>query len=432
MEEANKLSTIMECNAGYALKEDNGQEIAKGACNLLLDSEKLTILPESGEPLLIPFRDIIRIKKGNYRMEIELVSRENITLFDLGYKFEDFYRNFSNLNNEVVLNDLLMTEALIKSGVEADFNYIDENKIEKPKGSCELRIYETGLVIISEEGDFIRIPHSDLTQVQNENYKLVLKTDYGESYIFSKMGIELDKCFKALNEMVNALSTKTQMSLKELFPNYDSSIIRKTARLMKDGRAARRVDIDAISPGIWHELEKRLEVYGIHKEYEYLKSIAQAERICIGIKRGLMGDLTGEYIWFLAPIFNSDPAQPGNAIAMEAAGIEGGGKATYFFKITEPDKYLGLKNIDDMRIETDNAIKKINRDLISINFRREPIYLSDEQLQAPEYLKYRRAIEKIPALRELRHFFIGRTIHYSSDQWKNAVMQLLENNARVR
>jgi len=103
-----------------------------------------------------------------------------------------------------------------------------------------------------------------------------------------------------LNDLIKALSVKTQLALEELLPIYDSSVIRKIAKLMKDGRAARRFDIEAISPGIWTELENKIDSFGIKEQYEYLKSIGQAERTCIGIKRGLMGDLTSEYYVFSA------------------------------------------------------------------------------------------------------------------------------------
>lgn len=427
--EENQLPIIMQCAASYLLREDDGQEIAQGASNLLLDAEKLSILPVSGEPLLIAYRDIIQIVRTNYRIVVRLVSKESLNLFDLGYKFEDFLRIFSNLNNNNTLKDLLMNESILKAGVEAVFMYFDENNVEKGHGQCELRIYETGLVIITEDGDFIRIPYSDVASIRVENYSLVLSTDYEELYQFSKMGQELDKCHKILNDSLNNLATKTQMSLKELFPAYDSLVIRKTARLMKEGRAARRMDIEAISPGLWVELENKLEGFGIKEEYEYLKSIAQAERMCIGIKRGLMGDLTGEYLWFLAPIFNSDPAQPGNAIAMEATAPEGSGRATYIFKIAERDQYLNLKNLEELRAEADKALKRINRHLITVNFRREPIYLTDEQLNSTSYAGYLRTIAKIPSLRELRRLFIGRVMHHSPEQWKVAIMQLLESNA---
>ena len=428
MDEDNKLPTIMECTASYLFSEDDDRQISQGDNDLLLDTEKLTVLPTSGEPLLIPYRDIIQLSKAGYKINVNLVSKEKLTIFNLGFKYEDFFRNFSKLNNEVILKDLLMNETIHKSGVAADLAYIDANKSEKALGQCELRIYETGAVIINGDGNFIRIPYNDLARIHVDNYQLILDTDYDDSYIFSKMGKELDMCFKMLNDLMKALSVKTQLSLQELLPTYDSSVIRKIAKLMKDGRAARHMDIDVISPGIWTELEKKLDTFGVKEEYEYLTSLGQPERICIGMKRGLIGDLTGEYIWFLVPIFNVDNTQPGNAIAMEATAVEGSGKATYFFKITDSGIYKNLKNQEELQVVVDKSLKQINRDLITVNFRREPIYLTDEQLNSTTYVAYRRAVSKVPALQELRRLFIGRVIHNSPEQWKEAVTKLLKSN----
>jgi len=425
MEEDNKLPIIMECTASYLFSGDDDRQISQGASDLLLDAEKLTVLPTSGEPLAIPYRDIIQLSKAGYKINVDLVSKEKLIIFNIGFKYEDFFRNFSDLNNEVILKDLLMNETIHKSGVAADLGYIDADKSEKALGQCELRIYETGVVIISGDGNFIRIPYNDLARIYVDHYKLILDTDYDDSYVFSKMGKELDICFKMLNDLIKALSVKTKLSLQELLPIYDSSVIRKIAKLMKDGRAARHMDIDAISPGIWTELEKKLDTLGVKEEYEYLASLGQPERICIGIKRGLMGDLTGDYIWFLVPIFNVDTAQPGNAIAMEATAVEGSGKATYFFKITDQSIYKNLTNLEELQAMVDKSLKQMNRDLIMVNFRREPIYLTDEQLDSKTYVAYRRAVSKIPALQKLRRAFIGRVIHNSPEQWKEAVNQLL-------
>jgi hypothetical protein len=430
MEAENKLPMIMQCPGSFVLTEDGNQEITRGEGNLILDAEKLTLLPISGETLLIPYRDIIQITEVNYRIEVKLVSKESLTLFNLGYKYEDFFTNFSNLNNEVMLKDLLMNETILKSGLKAQATHIDENKIGQAQGQCELRVYETGLVIITQGDNFTRIPYSDMARLRLENFTLYVDTDYDETYLFSKMGRELDSCYRMLNDLINKLSQNTQMTLRELFPQFDSSIIRKAARLMKDGRAVSRSDIEAISPGLWEQLEKKIDVLGLKEEYEYLKSVAQAEKMSIGIKRGLMGDLTGEYIWFLAPIFNIDPVQPGNAIAMEAASGDSSGRATYFFQITDRNRYSSFKTMQDLDTEVEKALKRINRHLIAVNFRREPIYLTDEQLNSAAFAGYRRAVAKIASLRELRRLFIGRIMHHSAEQWKGAVMQLLWSNVK--
>ncbi len=431
MNEENKQKIIMECSASYSLNDASGQEIGKWDAQVRLDEENISVLPKFGEALFFSLRDILEIFVGEYKIHLTLSSKEKLTLFNLSYKYEDFLRVLSKLRNEILLKDMLMQETLRKSGVEAEFVYFDESGKEKQKGECEPRLYETAIVMIPEKGELVRIPYSDILEIRDEDFTLTITTDFGEKFVLSKMGRQFDPFTKTLSDLINELSLKVQSSLKELLPKSDPSVIRRTARLMKEGKAARRSDIESISPELWAELEKKLEVSGIKEEYDFLKSLAQKEKMCIGLKRGLLGDLTGEYIWFLIPIYSTNPDEPGNVVAMEAISGEGGGKATYFFRIVSRKEYPNFKNIEDLHKEIDNFIRRINRCMLAINFRREPIYLPDERLEDPQYQKYQFAIQKMPALRELRHLFIGRVIHSSPEQWKQDVIDLLKFNVTI-
>lgn len=428
MNEENKQIIIMECSLGYSLSDERGQKTASGDAQAQLDEENLSILPKFGEALFLSLRDILEISEGDYKIHLTLTSKEKLTLFNLGYRYEDFLRVLSKLRNEILLKDMLMHETLRKSGVEAELVYFDEIGNEKQRGKCEPRLYETALVVIPEKGELVRIPYSDILEIRDVDFTLAIATDFGEKFVFSKMGRQFDSITKTLSGLINELSLNVQSSLKELLPKSDPSIIRRAARLMKEGKAARRSDIESISPELWAELEKKLEDAGIKEEYDLLKSLAQKERMCIGLKRGLLGDIAGEYIWFLIPIYSTNQKEPGNAVAMESISGEGGGKATYFFRIVSRRHYPNFKNIDDLHKEVDNFIKRINRCMLAINFRREPIYLPDERLEEPQYQKYKFAIAKIPALRELRQLFIGRVIHRTPEQWKQDVIDLLRFN----
>ena len=430
MVEENQPIIILDCSATYSLRDLDGQETAKGDCKARLDTENLSILPKMGEPLYFPFRDTQQITGSEYKIESFFTSHEKLTISNLGYNYENFLRSYITLYNEIIIKELLMNETLVKVGVAADYVYIDENKVQKDQGQCELRLYETALVIISREGGFIRLPYSDLTNLHEENYRLLVDTEYGESYAFSKMGKELDSFNRTLSERVNALILKSQSSLKEILPRFDPSVIRRAARFMKEGRAASRTALDTVSIDLWKELENKLDILGIKPEYDYLKSLGQVNSICIGIKRGLMGEMTGEYIWFLVPIFSLNSAEIGNAIAMEATSTEGSGRATYFFKIVNRQEYGNFKNITDLQSATDKAIHCINRCMNIINFRREPIYMPNSQLDLRENIKYRYAVSKIPALQELRRLFIGRVAHYSLQQWQQDIRDLLSFNIR--
>ena len=70
----------------------------------------------------------------------------------------------------------------------------------------------------------------------------------------------------------------------------------------------------------------------------------------------------------------------------------------------------------------------LNRCMIEINFRREPIYFTDDQLSDPKFIHYKYAVQEIPSLQTLRDLFIGRVMHYNVDQWKSDVAALLKFN----
>ena len=221
---------------------------------------------------------------------------------------------------------------------------------------------------------------------------------------------------------------------------------------MKDGKAARSSDIKSVAPAMWADIEKMLEQTAIWDEYQYLKSLAREDKIAVGIKRGLIGNLTGNYLWLLIPIYGKNP-EFGNAVALEAVrltadegdsstggnlaeeeiGATTSGNATYFFRIVGRNDYLRLaSNLAELDTTIDSIIRRTNQLMLDINFRREPIFLSDEQLAEAKYSRYRYATQKISSLRELRQLFIGRIIHSTFEQWKSDVSELLLFNMTAK
>ena len=146
----------------------------------------------------------------------------------------------------------------------------------------------------------------------------------------------------------------------------------------------------------------------------------------LGIKRSLVST-EEDYIWFLMPLLGKE----GNAMAMEATSGPSGGRATYFFRIAPRDRYPGMDK-GARREAAEECMDLLTAGLQEINFRREPIYLKDEQLAAPQYSRYRFSIALIPSLRELRARLIGRVAHTSPEEWTAKVGQLLAFNASAK
>lgn len=422
---------VIECSMSYTLVDGNGKQVATGECKGTINKEYLTIYPKFGSILPFHLRDIDQIETQDYRITLPIISNEKLILFDLGQCYEDFARILAGLRNDVIIKDLLMNETVRKPDVNMEFAYYDEKGNEKQKDAGKIRLYETGLVIIPQKGEVLRVPISDITIVSDDKYSIKITTELGEQFLFQKMGSEFDGFLKEFRDTYNELQTKAVSSIKALFPAIDSLSLRRVAALMREGKAAERADIEAINPRLWQALEKRIAIAGLNESYNFLKELGRQERIAIGFKRGLMGDLTGEYVWFLVPIYGATEKSYGNAIVMEAAeptSEESGGKATYFFKIVNRQDYPAFKTIEELDTETDKLIKRINRCMLDINFRREPIYLSDERLEEADYVKYKIALQRIPSLLLLRKLYIGRVIHSSPEQWKSDAMDLLRFN----
>ncbi len=424
---------LIECPMDYSLSDDGGL-INGGNSVGRIDDKNVSIIPKIGEPILFSPREILEFSEGDYTINLTLTSKEKLVLSKLGGNFENFSRILSKARNEVIIKDMLMYESMRIGGLKGSYEFNGKS------GNCELRLYDSGLVVVVERGEPIRVHYSNITGVAPEDYAITLIMENGGKLTISKMGSQLDPFKKALNDAMNELNLKAQDLIKSVAPQADSSMARRAARLMRDGKAARKADLDVISPFIWHGLEKKIEEIGILEEYKFLRSLAQQEKMCVGLKRGLMGDFTGDYLWILAPV------QGSNAIVLEAVAVgegesveplasategsepapenteeasAGSGRwATYVFRAAD-----GGANIDQF-------VKTLNDCMLSINFRREPIFLSDADLELPKNINYWYSVQKLPSLRELRGLFVGRVIHVNKEQWQKGVKDVIGSAAK--
>jgi hypothetical protein len=391
--------------------------------------------------MLFSYADIAEISDHDYKVDLYLTSKEKLSLWGLGYQYEDFLFQLFRLRNELLLKYLLMEESLLQAGFEAQFARLDSNRQMIQTGNCEIRLYETALVVLPQKGEPIRLPYCYISQVNKADYKLAVTSESGEKTEFSMLGEKLDPLAKALSDAFNKMMLRTQENIKELIPDTAPSNVHKLATSMKDGRAAKRKDIEQLSPEFWRLLTKKIEKAGISKEYEFLDSLAAKDQVCVGLKRGLMGDLTGSYTWLLIPLRHAGSNRLNNAVALESFITKDDSQekeedqtpatagATYFFRTMGRKEYAQAKD-EDLTRELENFTNNINRCMIDINFRREPIILSEDQLKSAKYIQYWFATAKMPSLNTLRKLFIGRVIHSSPEQWKNDVTSLLAFNAK--
>jgi hypothetical protein len=453
----------MEVGLNYKLYDEEANIKNEGEARAIFDDQFLTLAVMFGDPMLFAYTDIVGISDYDYKIDLFLTSKEKLSLWGLGYQYEDFLFQLYKLRNELMLKYLLIDESLLKGGFEAQYKQLDPNGQTNRTGNCEIRLYDTAIVVLPQKSEPIRLPYCYITNVNKKDYSLKITNEFLEKFEFTQLGQNFDPLAKALSEALNKMILRTQQNIKELIPEANPLVINKIASLMKDGRAAKRKEIELQSTDFWRRLTKKIDEAGITKEYEFLNSLAARDRVCVGLKRGLMGDLTGTYIWMMFPLLNPGTNRLSNTIAMEAfnppnnigeskkqqsrsedaeseaeeetsknldeeqkPAVTG---ATYFFRTMGRIEYAQKKD-EDLVIELENFTKNINRAMIDVNFRREPIFLSTEQLDSNKYVHYRYAIARMPSLRMLRSLFIGRVIHSSPEQWKSNVASLLAFNTK--
>jgi hypothetical protein len=123
------------------------------------------------------------------------------------------------------------------------------------------------------------------------------------------------------------------------------------------------------------------------------------------------GDGLEVVYWFFFPLA-AKPGSPPTRLAWEATSR--GGRATYVFRL-------------DGRVAVGDTTDNVNRALIALNFRREPIYLDTATLESElRYRHYAIALRKVAELARLRDAFVGRAIHTSVSAWTTTLDGLLK------
>lgn len=417
-QEPNKESSesnakLFETKAVYAIYKADGSVLENGQTKLILKEQEVSLTPENGKALSVNLHDIIDSNIADYKILLRLASGSGIELSQLGYDFEDFSKAFNKARNAILAQEMMMQEPTDKGRLECRVS-----RGGKDLGVCQIQFYETSFLVAPEHEPLFKVYYGDVDNFQAQDYTISLEIG-GSKVELSKLGEKFDYASKIISSGLNTLSLNMQQQIKEMILDLDPLVARELADLMRDGRAVSQIQVQARAANAWEKIENFLSTTGIKEEYDYLKKISGQEAY-IGIKRGMMGSLTGQYVWFLVPLVSS------NAIALEAVSQENSSRATYFFRLVERSEFAEKK--EKLPTLAKDLADTINRCLRAINFRREPIYLPEEKLQEPKYWKYRFAISNHPELKVLRALFIGRVMHRSNEQWQKDVAALLEFN----
>jgi len=233
LNEKDKEKKVLESTAKIILKSQDVVQISETPAKIILEQESFSIFPENWGTYLFSYREVIDVIPEDYQLKLSLNKGQELIISQLGYQYEDFTRIFIKLRNETILKDLLFQETLKKSGLEADFLYLDESGLEKQKGKAEFKFYQTALVVLPKRGELIKIPFSDISEIKTDNFQVEMKIEKNGKIIISKLGEKFDLFKETLKSCLNEIVLNVQNFIKGIWPEIDFSTLNKISSLIK-------------------------------------------------------------------------------------------------------------------------------------------------------------------------------------------------------
>ena len=324
-------------------------------------------------------------------------------------------------------------------------------------GAAEFRLYKSNLGVLATDSLSFQWRLADLDAVKADarTYQAVLESGSNALRIF-ELGKRTEEFANKIRETTNALLANGSKALHAAFPFLNPDQLQAVSKLLREGSSAPVAKLNAVHPQMGAALEKNAVDATLKPYYDDLIRRTASGMLYAGFKiirpedkeDGAMGkddqtsadaapELTGALdaegapdaddagpqalYWFFFPIAaKAGSSECSNVVAWEASSASG--RATYFFRLFEPGDLSKLKD----PAAVDASIRRLNRVLGMLNFRRRPIYLSDVELQTdPRFHRYAIAARRIPELRQVRASLIGRAIHSSFDAWQAQAANLL-------
>jgi hypothetical protein len=447
----------------------DGTPAQGGACRVTFEAETLTLAPAAGAPIAFDLGDIDLFVPGDYELTLTLYTRKRIVLNQFGKAFQNLCHDLLEAYRQRLVACLLLEDleeiARFDGRAQLTSAALPSRSFSSP---AEFRLYKSNLAVLPTQatGFQWRLADIDAVRFDEANYAVVLESA-DERLMVTKLAKRTREFAERLEDSTSQLSRQSAEILHDIFPFLDPDQFQQAARLMKEGHAAPLGKLKAIHPKTEQALVANVVDARLKPYFDALLTHVPPGWLYAGFKLireeeeepaeqpeekppeetpAAAPETPEEQIeepaeapteeapregeqpilhWFFFPLATKPGAKlPANLVAWEATSK--GGRATYFFRLLPPEEARQLDDPTKAPAAVETAIQQLNRALVLLNFRREPIYLSDDKLELqPRYRRYAIACRKIPELGRLRASFLGRSIHTSLTAWKKQVDRFL-------
>ncbi len=421
-----------------------GAPLAEGVCRLSFEDETLTLTPAQGAALECDLADIDAFSPGEYELSLKLYTGRTMLLRHFAKDFQNLCRTLLEAWRARTIKCLLLED--LREIARFDGSAQLDGADGSFSGRAEIRLFGSNLAVLPENALAFSWRYADIDSLDFDDATYTLGLRSGQDrLILTRLAKRTRELTDRLQEGMMNVAEKSASRVHELFPFLNPDQAQRVAGLMREGRAVAVSKLDSIHPKVEGALIGNTVDAKLRPYFDQLKAMAAEDGYFGGFKfirpeaveeedeesdedtgpdsGGTVAEETGteaqgveekadsvlHFFFFVLKTAASGGA-PGIA-AWEATTH--GGRATYFFRLPA-------------QTSTDEAVARLNRAIVLLNFRREPIYLPDDSLESqPRYRRYAIACRKIPALRQLRSSFLGRATHTSPETWANQVQSIL-------
>ncbi len=433
----------------FEYSDERGSVAHDGPCRVEFDDCTISIVSPPAPPLAFDLGDIDVLTAGDYDLSLALYTGRRITLAQFGKSFQNLVHDLVAAWRDRLVACLLLGDlpeiARFEGGV----------RLEGPAGplaaAAEIRLYETNIAVLPLDAAAFqwRLADVDACAFDEAAYGVRLEAN-GRRLLVSKLAKRTGEFRERVEEALRVLDAKSARLLHDVLPYLTPDQLGSVSRLMREGRSAGVAALASIDRRIERTVVDNIVDARLRPYFDRLATRAGQGEVRVGFKlirpegeedagEGAEMDAaedaaappleaaegaappaaqgTPVLVWFFFPLATAPGARP-SLLAWEATSRAG--RATYFFRLgPRADAGAGGSDIDA-------AVDRITRALVALNFRRAPIYLPDDRLQAnPAYRRYAIAARKLAEVRDLRAAFAGRAIHTSLDAWQKQVDQIL-------
>lgn len=340
---------------------------------VVADVDALVIENPAAPTRSIDWVEMDRVVEGDHRVELTLADGSTVALGGLGATHDRFMDELRVARRRARFAALTITTG------DPAVSYLSRAS----SGAVDVHLYDRVLVCEPRDGSPTVVPYSLIERVRRDGYSITITAVGLEPLTITALGVKTDEFL----ERLAAIREASRRSVAEAYSARAESLVGFDA---PDG-----VAVTAARAGRFWPALRDMALAGSRSEAVQQLLDWSGERAAIGLFTG-GGDAASTsgdaFAFVLAPIAGA----AGDRIVVEAT--DGDDRATFVFAGAD--------------------VERVNAALILTNFRREAIFLPEDQLG-----RWAVGARTWAIVREMRALLVGRVVH--DEHWQERLAGLL-------